>query len=178
MTWHRRFGGNIFTLLPIMVSARAQLSSVLPTFPARFKKMKTVVAAITSALHDAGDAVATVTFVPPVPQACLVHTYFGDASVEHVLAAAERVKKEHGIVVVSRCRQARFTPPSVSGGQDIPPAGILQPFAYTEWNMGVANMGIGDDVFVKGWVAFAQALLELKAAAPDAAGDADSAARS
>ena len=57
----------------------------------------------------------------------------GDASVEHVLAAAERVKKEHGIVVVSRCRQARFTPPSVSGGQDIPPAGILQPFAYTEW---------------------------------------------
>ena len=164
-TWLRRFGGNIFTQLPIMLSARACLAERKGTFSDRFTKMKRVVASITSAVQAsvaAGEA-APVWFVPEVPQSCLVHTYFGSASAELVLEAAAQVVETHGIRVVTRCRPARYTPPAVAAAagadaDDLPPAGILQPYSYTEWNMGVENMRIADAVFVKGWVAFAQAL--------------------
>lgn len=178
-TWLRRFGGNIFTQLPIMLSARACLRNRKDTFPDRFAKIKRVVASIRSAVDAAAAAGegAPVWFVPEVPQSCLVHTYFGRAPAEVVLEAAAQVEESHGIRVVTRCRPARFTPPAVAAaagadGDDLPPAGILQPFSYTEWNMGVENMRIPDDVFVKGWLAFVQALqaiLKREAAAGAAA---------
>jgi len=161
-TWLRRFGGNLFTQLPIMVSARSCLRRHT-TFAARFTKMRGVVRRVREALAALGDRAggSDILFEPAEPQACLVHTYFGAATMDTVMDAIEEVQRDTGVRVVSRVRQSRFAPEGVvamAADGDCPPAGVLQPFTYTEWNMGVCNMEIDDDTFVQGWTALAKAL--------------------
>ena len=141
--WLRRFGGNLFTLLPYVVSAQEGYkrhwlleSSAAMTFRDKYEKMKKLV----KTLSADSEISSVVTFDPTVPETNMVHGYFRHKK-DTVLDAVRCVSEETGIEVLSRVRD-------VAPDQPIAAAGYCSMF---EWSIGEGNGVLEDSVFVEGW---------------------------
>eukprot|EP00593_Proboscia_inermis_P005780 CAMPEP_0171327026 /NCGR_PEP_ID=MMETSP0816-20121228/117820_1 /TAXON_ID=420281 /ORGANISM="Proboscia inermis, Strain CCAP1064/1" /LENGTH=583 /DNA_ID=CAMNT_0011826645 /DNA_START=88 /DNA_END=1840 /DNA_ORIENTATION=+ len=156
-TWLRRFGGNLYTLLPYAVSAWAGYRHKLgvdrgadniassdecerPTFRDKQEKMIRLVAMLS---NENPIVPNTLSFDPPVPQTCMVHGYLTSSLVD-CETSRDEVLKELGISVLSRMR-------SIETDEKVD-HGFRTKF---EWAIGDGNYHIDDEVFLNGWSAFA-----------------------
>lgn len=123
--WLRRYGGNVYTLLPYAVSAYSAFRNYLlwndPTseavhdgssvavpysMKARLARLQHVAALLSTHFQTAASAESPlVRFDPPVPVVCMIHVYIR-ASVEAAKAAHERSKQETGIACFMWIRPA------------------------------------------------------------------------
>lgn len=142
--WLRRFGGNLFTLMPYAVSAWVGYRENVNDFDRRLRRLQHVVALVTSEVCDKYPNL--IRFDPPVPEVSLVHVYINaccDAVVDGVsmaLRIKDEAARECSVSCFSRMRPAR------SGGGEV----------YSEFNMGPLNMEIDDRSWVLGWETFAK----------------------
>jgi hypothetical protein len=178
--WQRRFGGNLFTLLPYAVPAWAGFRRHRHEFAARRDRMRAIVARLTAEFITpvlasggaGGDAAAAAAeayadpvaqpagstaprrpllrFDPPVPEVSLVHVYLA-ADAATAAAARDAAAQETGVVCFSRIRPAQH---GASAGQ-----------CLFEFNVGPGNAGIEDGVWVRGWDALLRTLRRMKLAA-------------
>ena len=100
--WLRRFGGNIFTMLPYAVSAWKGLRTHATAFTPRLHHLQRVVAHITSVVDS-----SLVFFDPPAPVVSLVHVYM-KCDVDTALRLRQLVLEETGVWCFQRARTARF----------------------------------------------------------------------
>jgi threonine aldolase len=165
--WLRRFGGNLYTLLPYAVSGWAGFRAHAGDFTRRRARLAHVVALLTRSFcapgadGDGGAAAPSYScprsgrpllrFDPPVPSVSLVHVYFRGTP-EQVAAAADAGAAACGVRVLSRVRAQ-----GAHGAADA---------CYFELNLGPANGALSDDA----WVAGYGALLTALRAALEAAG--------
>ena len=139
--WLRRFGGNLYTLLPYVVSAwagfkaRALSECGGPPFAEKRDKIRRIVAKISS-----DDAVrAKVTFDPAIPETNMVHG-FVRSSLDDCQEAVDAVCKQSGVKVLSRVRAiAKYEQEHSKYG------------CRFEWTMGDANSAVPEEVFVEKW---------------------------
>jgi hypothetical protein len=148
--WLRRFGGNVFTLLPYAVSSYASYrnyvawnsaspqtdniehsnegatkGAVLPvpySMHDRLERMQHVIGLLSAEPALQG----CVRFDPPVPEVCLVHVYI-KSDPDTAVAAHERSKAETGVSCFPRLRPA----PAVTGEL----ASTFPQESYFEFNM-------------------------------------------
>ena len=139
--WLRRFGGNLYTLLPYVVSAWAGFKARGlgegggPSFAEKRDKIRRIVAKLSS-----DDAVrARVTFDPAIPETNMVHG-FVRSSVDDCQEAVDAVCKQSGVKVLSRVRAiAKYEQEHSKYG------------CRFEWTMGDANSAVPDKIFVEKW---------------------------
>ena len=153
--WLRRFGGNLYTLLPYVVSGWSGYRSnwVGPretkdgqdnlSFVAKRDKLRTIVATLS---NDDGVS-EVVSFDPAVPQVNMVHGYLKHDA-DAINRALEEVQAETGIRVL---RRVRPVDPALPAFQ----AGFVSKF---ELSIGARNGSIHNDIFVDGWKALAKKL--------------------
>eukprot|EP00743_Colponemidia_sp_Colp-15_P008545 GILK01009299.1.p1 GENE.GILK01009299.1~~GILK01009299.1.p1 ORF type:complete len:375 (+),score=38.40 GILK01009299.1:28-1152(+) len=146
--WQRRFGGNLYTVLPVTAHAQECFNARIHTFRARYEKLREVVAALTEWSEAQQDTLGyrPLTFNPPVPQCSMVHVHIKGAS-DVILAASKVVAERHDMLVLNRLRSLVGLPADCSG---------------LEWNMGTDNMSIPTPAFVEGWTALFAAIQELQ----------------
>lgn len=136
--WLRRFGGNLYTLLPYAVSAWKGFRAHAASFEARRDRMRAVVAKLTAAtaeLRDPKTGRPLLRFDPAVPEVSLQHVYI-HADPSLVSAARDAAAVRTGITCFTRARPAKFG----AAGQ-----------TCFEFNMGPANGAVYDEVWVRGW---------------------------
>jgi threonine aldolase len=152
-TWLTRFGGNLYTLLPYVVSGMVGYrkywsnveSSGAMTFAEKKEKIKEVVAALSN-----DDLISTiVVFDPEQPETNMVHGYFR-YSVDACLAAADKAAAaQAGTHVLHRLRDLPNDHPAAQVGFR----------SYFELTIGELNGRVETSTYLKGWRAFAEALL-------------------
>ena len=146
--WLRRFGGNLYTLLPYAVSAWAGFKKRGlgigggPTFSEKRNKLECVV----KRLSEDDDIKSIVTFEPQVPDTNMIHGLVR-ASFEDCQKAVDVIYDQSGVKVLSRYR-------AISEGEK---EGTSYGCRF-EWTMGDANAAIDDDIFVEKWKELAQML--------------------
>ena len=151
--WLRRFGGNLYTLLPYAVSAwagfkqRGRGIGGGPTFSEKRNKLGCVVKRLSG---DDGIK-SIVTFEPQVPETNMIHG-FVRASFEDCQKAADAIYNQSGVKVLSRYR-------AISEGEK---EGRSYGCRF-EWTMGDANAAIDDDIFVEKWRELAQTMQNNRA---------------
>ena len=144
--WLRRFGGNLYTLLPYAISAwsgfrvRGLGEGGGPTFSDKKDKIRR----IAGALVDDEDISGIVTFDPTVPETNMVHGFIR-ASLEDCENSTKTVAKRTGVSVLSRVRAISDTEEEFKRGYG----------CRFEWTIGDANAAIEDDTFLETWKAFA-----------------------
>jgi threonine aldolase len=144
-TWLRRFGGNLYTLLPYAVSGwtgyRRHWIDVEDnlSFVEKYAKLSRLVAAISEE--------KVVSFDPEIPDVNMVHGYFRH-SVDDVLAARDKVEELTGYRVLNRVGTIPKEEPAYKNGYR----------SKFEWTMGAANGAVADQEFVKVWKALASKL--------------------
>lgn len=107
--WLRRFGGNVFSLMPLSLSAWIGFREHRDDFVERRKRLREVVSAISTALslqhdHD-GDVRPLMRFEPEEPVVSLVHVHM-HATAEQCVAAQAEASAECGIACFARLRQS------------------------------------------------------------------------
>jgi Beta-eliminating lyase len=166
--WLRRFGGNLYTLLPYAVSgwigfrqnwlllddpASNPSDAVLPVppLPLSFIDKKDKMVDIVAALSSHPDISKVVTFDPEVPHVNMVHGYlrWDPATCQEALDAVEA---RRGIRVLVRVRPVDSAPLKRA-------AYALGYRSYFEWTMGEGNGRIPTHQVVEGWTEFAKELL-------------------
>lgn len=162
--WLRRFGGNLYTLLPYAVSGWVGFRAHAGAFTARRERLAHLVDLLTRRyIADAGSSSTQapyacprtgrplLRFDPPVPAVSLVHVYFRGTP-EQVAAAADAGAAASGVRVLSRVRGR-----GAHGAADQ---------AYIELNLGPSNGALSDEAWVAGYGALLAALraaLQLEA---------------
>lgn len=162
--WLRRFGGNVYTIMPYAVSGWAGFrrqwclekdDDEVENRTISFLEKKRKLTELVKALSTDDDIAQVLKFDPAIPQTNIVHGYLS-ASVETCMAVLDAVEKNRGIRVLFRVRP-------VSEGQ-APEAYKLGYRAYFELTIGEANGKISNDVFLQGWREVARGLLEADGA--------------
>jgi threonine aldolase len=151
--WLRRFGGNLYTLLPYVVSAHAgyQKYWLRENGALSFLDKKEKLCNLVQLLKDHPIVLQVVRFEPEEPQVNMVHGYLFD-SVEECQMALDHAAAKVGIRALHRIRNAAVNPFPVD----------IKYQSMFEWSMGEANAQIEDEDFVRAWEAFASQLLELR----------------
>ena len=146
--WLRRFGGNLYTLLPYVISARAGFQARAsgegdgPTFAEKRDKIRRIVKRLSS-----DDAVrAEVTFDPAIPETNMVHG-FVRSPLDDCQEAVDAVCKQSGVKVLSRVR-------AITKDEEESTAFECR----FEWTMGDANAAVPDESFVASWKELARVL--------------------
>ena len=105
--WNRRFGGNLYSLLPLAVSCWKGFEDNKGTFESKRKRLQEVVRAVTQVTLDIRDRSQNVLlrFDPPVPEVSMVHLYVR-CDPTTAIALKDEVIKETGISVFNRMRPA------------------------------------------------------------------------
>jgi Beta-eliminating lyase len=165
--WLRRFGGNLYTLLPYAVSAWIGFrqnwllladpasnpsDAALPVPPPlSFVDKKDRMVEIVAALSSDPEISRVVTFDPEVPHVNMVHGYlrWDPATCQQALDAVEA---RRGIRVLVRVRPVDSA--SLKRG-----AYALGYRSYFEWTIGEGNGRIPIDKIVEGWLELAKELL-------------------
>lgn len=144
-TWLRRFGGNLYTLLPYAVSGWAgyrrhwvNLEETM-SFDEKYHKLLRLVAQISK--ED------FVSFDPEIPEVNMVHGYFRH-HVDDVNTALDLVEQETGLRVLKRVG-------TVPKGEHAYQCGFRSRF---EWTMGASNAAVPDSEFFRSWKALGSAL--------------------
>lgn len=149
-SWLRRFGGNLYTLLPYAISGWAGYKKHVMgvnrqmTFVQKKEKMVNLVSMLTMMEQIK----SSVSFDPEVPQTNMVHGYLR-ASVQDCIDARDEVERRTGICVLNRVREV----------DQVEHAFELGYRAKFEWAIGDANGSLEDDIFLRGWRDFALELL-------------------
>jgi len=149
--WLRRFGGNLYTLLPYYASSWAGYRQnfclqngfemgasdiQLMTFGDKVKKIVRVV----NLLSTDDDIKSVVTFDPKIPETNMVHVYI-KGSVSSLEKVRDEVESKYGIKVFKRIREISLHSQESALGYE----------SMLELGIGDANGNIPDDVFLKGW---------------------------
>jgi threonine aldolase len=144
-TWLRRFGGNLYTLLPYAASGWAgyrrhwlDVENNM-SFQEKHQKILRLVAQI--GLDD------VVSFDPEIPEVNMVHGYFRH-SVDCISAAIDRVEQQIGLCVLKRVSKVEKTDHAYGCGYR----------SKFEWTVGAANGKISDSDFLQAWKALASEL--------------------
>ena len=141
--WLRRFGGNIYSVLPYAASAwmgfRMHCLERDDTFTKRKEKLRSVV----KMLMKDSDVRELLRFDPPYPETNIVHGYL-DVGYSEATDALRKTEDETGIRVLYRLRPYETTAEDDNLGG-----------CRFELTMGEANYLIDDELFVKGWKDFA-----------------------
>lgn len=164
--WLRRFGGNLFTLMPYIVSAWAGYqrhwklnntilgagasSLAVMSFSEKRDKLVRIVEALTH--MDDGESTAfskIACFEPKSPEVSMVHLYLRPTC-EECMRIRDRVQEEHGISVFHRLRTLEEGCTAFQEGYR----------SMMEISAGQANGEIPDDRWVAAWNDFAQQALE------------------
>lgn len=98
--WQRRHGGNLYTLLPNVVTAAMQLDARLARMPLYLQRARELALALRE--------LPGVRIVPDPPHINLFHVVL-DLPPEQALAARRRVAREHGIWLFGGLREG-FAP--------------------------------------------------------------------
>lgn len=151
--WLRRFGGNLYTLLPYVVSANAGYQNYWlgRNGALSFAQKKDKLCRILMLLKQHPIVSQVVRFEPEEPQVSMVHGYFFD-SVENCQIALDRAALDVGMKALHRIRSVHVNPFAVDNHYQ----------SMFEWNMGEASAQVEDEKFVRAWEAFATHLLELR----------------
>lgn len=171
--WLRRFGGNLYTLLPYYVSSwagyRHQITSrksnrslddedncekgkklKLMTFEEKTEKMIQIV----NKLSKDPETSQIMTFDPLIPETNMVHVYLKRqcpsslGSLQIFERVRDKVESKYGINVFQRIREIESSSHEEAIGYA----------AKFEWTIGDANGSISDLIFLKGWKHFCQEL--------------------
>ena len=148
-TWLRRFGGNIYTLLPYAVSGWAgyrrhwlNVENNM-SFEEKHKKIRRLVAQI--GVKD------VVSFDPEVPEVNMVHGYFRH-SVDDVNAAIDLVEQQTGMRILKRVGKVEKEDYAYRSGYR----------SRFEWTVGAANGKIADSDYLHAWNALSSELTALR----------------
>jgi hypothetical protein len=160
--WLRRFGGNLFTLMPYIVSAysgyeRNWLLKTTPScqsVPLSFSAKRDKLCRVLKLLQDAKSTNVSdfVRFDPPIPEVNMVHGYVR-GTVEECTDALDRAAKSVGIRALHRFRAVGQSSDLGNADHIYYAKGYRTKF---EWTMGEANAQIPDEDFVLGWQHFVQ----------------------
>ena len=83
--WLRRFGGNLFTLMPYAVSAKRGFDLCRSSFNERWVILTSWVDAVKSAAEETRQPENRLVLTPEVPHACMVHVHVkGELRKDHV----------------------------------------------------------------------------------------------
>jgi threonine aldolase len=164
--WLRRFGGNLYTLLPYAVSGWIGFrqnwlllddaisnpsDAALPVPPLSFVDKKDKMVEIVAVLSSHPEISRVVTFDPEVPHVNMVHGYLRwDPTI--CQQALDAVEARLGIRVLVRVRPLESA--SLKRA-----AYALGYRSYFEWTIGEGNGSIPIDKIVEGWTEFAKELL-------------------
>jgi threonine aldolase len=150
--WLRRFGGNLYTLIPYAVSGWAgyqrywkvpqQDKSILSFLD---KKLK--LARIVQTLSMDRACTKVITLDPPVPEVNMVHCYLRPPF-EDCQRVRDNIQELLGVSIFHRLRALASDEPAFKSGYR----------AKLELSLGEANGSISDDVFVLGWTEFCKQL--------------------
>ncbi len=158
--WLRRFGGNLYTLLPYAVDSwdgfeQNVSNGNIVTFKKRLEKLQYLVKEIQSVSSynngDDDDEEVVVVFDPSIPETNMVHVYL-KASKEECEEARNAVMDQHDVEIFSRLGEIESTNPLSELGYE----------ARFEWTIGNANGSIENEVFITSWKAFINELKDLK----------------
>ncbi|KAG7372299.1 threonine aldolase [Nitzschia inconspicua] len=162
--WLRRFGGNLFTLLPYVASAWVGYQrhwklmeptiavgddnndrDVLLSFSEKREKLVRIVQRLTSTPEGrATDFAKIACFEPNIPQVSMVHLYLRP-TVDECQGYRDAVQAHGGVCLFHRIRPV-----------DENSIGFQQGYrSMVEISIGQANGGIPDDVWVEAWSEFA-----------------------
>ncbi|GMH82852.1 hypothetical protein TrST_g8973 [Triparma strigata] len=143
--WLRRFGGNLYTLSPYVVSCWAGFKRNVEdadfTFIDKANKMKSVYAAL-KADQEVSEVLQ---FRTETVEICFCHGIINGTR-EECEEAERKVFEKTGVHVFSRLRG------EWEGGRKM----------YFEWNMGNVNGRIGDEVYLENWQLLAREMKALK----------------
>ena len=155
--WLRRFGGNLFSLLPYGVSCwyhfRRHCSESV--FRERRDRLREVVRAVTAAVgRGSAEDQGVLEFDPAVPECSLVHVYFhapvDTCTAAHTLLQATPAADpgESGIAVFAKIRPGTLA---------------REGWSYFELNMGNGNRAIPVEDWVRGYRSLVQGILQTRA---------------
>jgi threonine aldolase len=163
--WLRRFGGNLYTLLPYAVSGRSgyqkywkkpqqqQKTATLGLDPSRmmsFEEKKEKLVRIAKSLSSDENFSQVVTLEPPVPQVNMVHFYLRP-DLEECNLIRDGIQERFGVSVFHRIR---------SIDEDDDPSAFAEGFrCKLEMYMGEANGSVPDDIWIQAWTEFCKASL-------------------
>lgn len=166
--WLRRFGGNLYTLLPMAVAARMgyerewkqpnQHNGIL-SFHDKKQKLTRLVNKLTLESTDCLTW-SWLTFDPPVPETNMVHGYIQHgATLEDCQWALSRLNEQKaGQKFLLPAKRFRSVDPDQN-----PVAVALGYKVMWEWTLGQANGRIDDDLILQSWTEFCQHLQNIVA---------------
>ena len=154
--WLRRFGGNLYTLLPYAVDSwdgfqKNVSEGNIRKFHQRYEKMQALVQGIQSLNMSTRRVDEVVVFDPSFPETNMVHVYL-KASVEHCEKARDIVKAKTGVLVFNRLHKIETSDP-------LHKLGFASRF---EWTIGEANFAVENEIFIDTWKMFIDELKHLK----------------
>jgi len=145
--WLRKFGGNLYTVLPYAISSWAGFCNFQReenVFEYRRDKLARVLKLLSTDTRIS----RIVEFDPKTPEVNMAHGYLR-MSYDECMKALDKVEQTTGIRVLSRVR-------SCKEDDDTDGADSIQFGCRFEWTMGEANALIDDELFLLGWKTLAQ----------------------
>ena len=142
--WLRRFGGNLYSVMPYAVSCwdGFRKNCVDDVFVERRRKLARVI----DMLNVDKNVQSIVQFAPAIPQTSMIHGYL-KASLDDCKKALSMLESRTGIRVLTRLSEINDDDASST------------PFGCRfEWSMGTSNVLIDDEDFLLGWQEFSRAL--------------------
>lgn len=169
-TWQRRAGGNAFTLMFEVIDDERGYNENIGTFASKKAKMVEVVAGISEATSkfSSPDGQSIVSFVPPIPTCCQIHTHLHGYTAEQLYAARDKVQEKSGVQVFNRLRPKQTVDEmmkaaakeNVKIGEQTETEEEAK-HHFMEWMIRGETEGLDTSVFVDGWTALCE---ELKSA--------------
>ncbi len=153
-TWLRRFGGNMYTLMPYAADSWKSYKKYanVQIFQRRLEKLQCLTKRLESEITHFTDFVK---FDPPTPETNMIHVYFS-ASVAECEKARDLVLKEHGVSIFTRLRE-------IPSSDSLSQKGFGARF---EWTIGDANGSIDNEVFISSWDLFINKLQDCQLKQP------------
>jgi len=158
--WLRRFGGNLYTLLPYAIGGWAGYRQYITnkdddhhhhhppiTFGYRRDKMRRIVSTLSCKTELASQVVS---FDPNPPPTNMVHGYIRASSVKECLEARDVVEREEGIRVFNKVREIEEEDAAYRLGYR----------AKFEYSIGEYNGSIDDSTYLRGWNKLAAILVK------------------
>jgi threonine aldolase len=150
--WLRRFGGNLYTLMPYAVSGWAGYQRYWKVPQQKktsmsFLDKKDKLVRIVQKLSTDTACSKVITFDPPVPEVNMVHCYLRPP-LEDCQRVRDNIQELLGVSIFHRLRALASDEPAFKSGHR----------AKLELSLGEANGSISDDAFVQGWTEFCKRL--------------------
>jgi threonine aldolase len=146
--WLRRFGGNLYTLLPYSLSGWSgyqQYWRLQDAGTLSFREKKDKLVGLVASLSADDTIHKVVRFDPEIPETSMVHGYLG-ISARDCIKAVDAATERCGIRVLHRVKD-------ILEHELAYKAGFRSKF---EWAIGEANGSIEDSTYLAGWTEFAR----------------------